>query len=132
MYKITKMTGKILAYIIWALTIELIDLTDSILLNYFIISPTLPWIINKLSYYTCKIIIYRKLDINETIIGSIGYWTSYIIYVVLIFGALCFLKYYNIIPIYTNLDKKIFYGIVNFFNRILMLKMQEIINVLQT
>lgn len=131
MYKIAKIIGKILGYIICAATIEVIDLTDSILLNCFIISPTLLWIINKVSYYTCKIIIYRKLDINEPIIGCMGYWISYILYVVLIFGVLCILKYYNIIPIYTNLDKKIFNSIVDFFYSIFMLKMQEIINVLQ-
>lgn len=132
MYKITKMTGKILAYIICALTIDLIELTDSILLNYFIISPIITWLITKASYYTCRIIVYRKMNINEPTIGSAVYWISYIVYVFLLFAVLSILKIYNIIPICTDLDKRIFYGIVNFFYRILSYKMNDIVNVLQT
>ena len=115
LYKITKMTGKILAYIICALTIDLIELTDSILLNYFIISPTIAWLINKCSYYTCRVIVYSKMDINEPAIGSAVYWIFYIVYVFLLFVILSILKKYNIIPICTDFDQSIFSGVVDFF-----------------
>lgn len=125
------MIGKILAYIICAVTIDLIELTDSILLNYFIISPIITWIITKVSYYTSGIIVYRKMNINEPAIGSAVYWISYIVYVFLFFVILSILKKYNIIPICTDFDQNIFSGVIEFFYRILSYKINDIVNVLQ-
>lgn len=81
MYKELKVIYKIIAWIICAVTIDLIDLTDSFILNYFIIPPIIEFIIENLSYLTCNIIVYRKLDINNSFFGSFGYWISYIIYI---------------------------------------------------
>ena len=127
----TKTLWKLLEFILCTLTIEGIDFTDSFILNIFILSPIIAKILNKLSYYTCNGIVYRKLGINESEIGSMGYWISYIIYLLILYVILVILKNNNLIPIVTNLDTKIFYSIVDFFNKILMQVSEKIVNTLQ-
>lgn len=132
MYKGIKITGKIVGCLICGVTIDLIDLTDSYILNYLIIAPILEWILRKISYLTCNIIVYQKLDINESAIGSLGYWTSYVIYVLILFGILYLLKNNGIIPVVTNLDTKIFWGIVNLITNMFMESTNKIVEILQT
>lgn len=105
MYKELKAIYKIIAWIICAVTIDLIDLTDSFILNYFIIPPIIEFIIENLSYITCNIIVYRKFDINNSSFGSFGYWISYIIYALILFGILVILKFTGVIPFVTNIEK---------------------------
>lgn len=132
MYKKIKVMGKLLGCLICGITIDLIDLTDSYILNYLILSPVLEWILRHLSYLTSNIIVYQKLDINESSIGSLGYWISYIVYVLILFGILSILKNRGIIPIVTNLDMKIFYCIVNVITNMFMEPINKIIEILQT
>ena len=123
MYKEISTVGKISGWLICGITIDLIDLTDSIILNYLIIAPIIEWILRKISYFTCGI----TVKINEPSIRSIGYWIWYSIYVLILFGILLFLKNKGIIPVVTNLDMKIFNCIVNLINSMLMNAFDEII-----
>ncbi len=92
----------------------------------------LEWILKKIAYWTCNIIIYKKLDINEYAIGSLGYWISYIIYILILFAILFVLKNNGMIPLVTNLDIIIFEGIVNFITNILRDSINNIVDILQT
>lgn len=130
MYRKISVIGKIIGYFICSLTIDGIDLTDSFVLNWFIISPIISWCLIKISYYTCNVIVYRKLNINEPSICSVGYWTAYYVYVFITFGVLYILKLNEFIPVYTNFDLKVFNGIVNLFNNILTHTMQHIVTIL--
>ncbi len=132
MYKRIRIIGKVVGWLICVITIDLIDLTDSYILNYLIIAPMLEWILRKMSYWTCNIIIYQKLDINESEIGSFGYWIFYIIYTLILFAILSVLKNNGVIPLVTNLDIIIFEGVVNFITNILMDSINNIVNILQT
>lgn len=132
MYKRIRIIGKVVGWLICVITIDLIDLTDSYILNYLIIAPMLEWILRKMSYWTCNIIIYQKLDINESEIGSLGYWIFYIIYTLILFAILSVLKNNGFIPLVTNLDIIIFEGVVNFITNILMDSINNIVNILQT
>ena len=123
LYKEISTVGKISGWLICGITIDLIDLTDSIILNYLIIAPIIEWILRKISYFTCGI----TVKINEPSIRSIGYWIWYSIYVLILFGILLFLKNKGIIPVVTNLDMKIFNCIVNLINSMLMNAFDEII-----
>ena len=131
MYKELKAIYKIIAWIICAVTIDLVDLTDSFILNYFIIPPIIGFIIEILSYLTCNIIVYRKLDINNSFFGSFGYWISYIIYVLILFGILVILKFTGVIPFITNLDTKIFNKIMNYIKDMFMIPVNQIVEILQ-
>lgn len=131
MYKELKVIYKIIAWIICAVTIDLIDLTDSFILNYFIIPLIIEFIIENLSYLTCNIIVYRKLDINNSFFGSFGYWISYIIYILILFGILVILKFAGVIPFVTNLDTKIFNKIMNYIKDMFMIPVNQIVEVLQ-
>lgn len=131
MYKKLKSIYTIIAWIICAVTIDLIDLTDSFILNYFIISPVIEFIIRNLSYLTCNIIVYRKIGMNNSFFGSLGYWISYIIYVLILFGILMILKFTGVIPFVTNLDAKISNGIMNYIKDIFMAPMRQIVEILQ-
>lgn len=131
MYKELKSIYIIIAWIIYAVTIDLIDLTDSFILNCLIIPPIIEFIIRNLSYLTCNIIVYRKLNINNSFFGSFGYWISYIIYVLILFCILVFLKYIGVIPFVTNLDTKIFTNIVNYIRDMFMKPVNQIVEVLQ-
>lgn len=132
MYKEIKTIGKVAGWLICGITIDLIDLTDSYILNYLLIAPMLEWILRKMSYCTCNIIIYQKLDINEPAVGSFGYWISYIIYVLIIFTILSVLKNNGVIPLVTNLDMIIFEGIVNYITNIFRVSLNNIVDILQT
>lgn len=132
MYKGIKNIGKVAGWLICGITIDLIDLTDSYILNYLIIAPIFEWILRKMSYWTCNKVIYKKLDINEPVIGSFGYWISYIIYVLILFAILSILKNNGVIPRVTNLDMIIFEGIVNFITNIFMDSINNIVDILQT
>lgn len=131
MYKKLKAIYKIIAWIICAVTIDLVDLTDSFILNYFIIPPIIGFIIENLSYLTCNIIVYRKLYINNSFFGSFGYWISYIIYVLILFGILVILKFTGVIPFITNLDTKIFNKIMNYIKDMFMIPVNQIVEILQ-
>lgn len=131
MYKELKAIYKIIAWIICAVTIDLVDLTDSFILNYFIIPPIIGFIIENLSYLTCNIIVYRKLDINNSFFGSFGYWISYIIYVLILFEILVILKFTGVIPFITNLDTKIFNKIMNYIKDMFMIPVNQIVEILQ-
>lgn len=132
MYKGIKITGKIVGYLICGITIDLIDLTDSYILNYLIIAPIMEWMLRQVSFLTCNIIVYQKLNIKESSTGSFGYWTSYVIYVLILFGILYLLKNNGIIPVVTNLDTKIFWGIVNLITNMFMESTNKIVEILQT
>ena len=132
MYKEIRTIGKVAGWLICGITIDLIDLTDSYILNYLIIAPILEWTLRKMSYWTCNIIIYQKLDVNESAIGSFGYWISYIIYVLILFAILSALKNNGVIPLVTKLDMIIFEGIVNFITNILRNSINNIVDILQT
>lgn len=132
MYKRIKNIGKIVRYLICGITIDLIDLTDSYILNYLIIAPIIEGVLRQVSFLTCNIIVYQKLDINESSIGSFGYRTSYVIYVLILFGILSLLKNNGIIPVVTNLDTKIFGGIVNLITNMFMGSINKIVEILQT
>lgn len=131
MYKKLKAIYIIIAWVIYAVTIDLIDLTDSFILNCLIIPPIIEFIIRNLSYLTCNIIVYRKLNINNSFFGSFGYWISYSIYVLILFGILVALKFTGVIPFVTNLDTKIFTNIVNYIRDIFMKPVNQIVEVLQ-
>lgn len=132
MYKGIRNVGKVAGWLICGITIDLIDLTDSYILNYLIIAPLLEWILRKMSYWTCNIVIYQKLDVNEPAIGSFGYWISYIIYVLILFAILSALKNNGVIPLVTKLDMIIFEGIVNFITNIFRNSINNIVDILQT
>lgn len=132
MYKKINTIGKISGWLICAITIDLIDLTDSHVLNYLIISPIIEWLLRKISYLTCNIIVYQKLNINESAIGSFGYWTFYGIYVLILFRILSILKNNGIILVVTNLDIIFFEGIVNLITNIFVDSINNIVNILQT
>lgn len=80
MYKEFKAIYTIVTWIICAVTIDLIDLTDSFILNYLIIPPIIEVVIRNLSYLTCNIIVYRKLNINNSFLVAldIGLYMLYI------------------------------------------------------
>lgn len=131
MYKKFKSIYIIIVWMICAITIELIDLTDSFILNNLIIPPILEFIIRNLSYLTCNIIVYRKLDINNSFFCSLGYWISYIIYVLILFGILIILKITGAIPCVTNLDTKILNEIMSYIKDVFMIPINKVVEILQ-
>lgn len=115
MYKLVK----VLIYFACTITIDKINVTESIILNYFIISPMINELLWILSYYTCNNIIYQKLNIDIPTVGSIGYTILYVIYAFIIFGILIVLKIIGIIPFASNFDENLMNWIIEYFsNRI--------------
>lgn len=118
MYNFVKKYGYLIRYIVCSLTLDVIDVTDSYILNYFIISPIISFILWKTSFYTSKLIIYHKLGIDNSTIGSLGYTVSYILYVIILAIILVILSKLKIIPIITNFDINLFNWIISYFTNI--------------
>ena len=114
MYKLVKVLGHIVTYFACTITIDKINVTESIILNYFIISPMINELLWILSYYTCNNIIYQKLNIDIPAIGSIGYTISYVVYAFVIFGILIVLRRIGIIPFANDFDEKIMTLIIEY------------------
>ena len=119
-YKIVKKYGFIIRYIVCAVTVESLDVTDSYILNLLVISPIISELLWMISFYTSKIVIYRKLGIDNSTIGSIGYTVAYILYAVILFGVLLLLTKSKVIPIITGFDLKLFNLITNYFTNIII------------
>lgn len=131
MYKLVKVLGHIVTYFACTITIDKINVTESIILNYFIISPMINELLWILSYYTCNNIIYQKLNIDIPTVGSIGYTILYVIYAFIIFGILIVLKIIGIIPFASNFDENLFDFITQYFNNLIMDFSNKIVEVLQ-
>lgn len=131
-YKYSKISGKIIRYIICAVTIDLINITESIILSYFVITPIINLLLDRMSYYTCRIIVYRKMGIDEPSFGSLGYTISYSIYVVITFIAIIILKNIGIIPFANDFDIKFIKCIVEYLNNRIMSFSNKIIETLIT
>lgn len=114
MYKLVKVLGRIVTYCVCAITIDKINVTESFILSYFIISPIINELLWLLSYYTCNKIIYQKLNIDIPAIGSIGYTISYVVYAFVIFGILIVLRRIGIIPFANDFDEKIMTLIIEY------------------
>lgn len=131
MYKLVKALGHIVTYFICAITIDKIEVTESFFLSYFIISPIISeglWI---LSRYTCKKIVYQKLDIDIPTVGSIGYTIAYVVYALILFAILIVLKRFEIIPFANDFDTKLIESITQYFNNLIMNFTNKIVEVLQ-
>ena len=114
MYKLVKVLGHIVTYFACTITIDKINVTESIILNYFIISPMINELLWVLSYYTCNNIIYQKLNIDIPTVGSIGYTILYVIYAFIIFAILIVLKKFRIIPFANDFDEKLMNWIIEY------------------
>ncbi len=132
MYKLVKVLGRIVTYCLCAITINKINVTESLFLSYFIISPIINELLWLLSYYTCNKIIYQKLNIDIPAIGSIGYTISYVVYAFIIFGILIVLKRFGIIPFANDFDVRLINSISQYFNNLIMDFSDKIVKVLQT
>lgn len=131
MYKIVKTLGHIATWFICAKTIDKIDITESFFLSYFIISPAISeglWI---LSRYTCKKIVYQKLNTDIPAIGSLGYTIAYVVYAVILFAILMILNRLGIIPFENDFDSKLINSITQYFNGMIMNFSNRIVEVLQ-
>lgn len=114
MYKLVKVLGHIVTYFACTITIDKINVTESIISNYFIISPMINGLLWILSYYTCNNIIYQKLNIDIPTVGSIGYTILYVIYAFIIFAILIVLKKFRIIPFANDFDEKLMNWIIEY------------------
>lgn len=132
MYKLAKVAGHIVTYFVCAITIDKIDVTESLFLSYFIISPLINEILWALSYCTCGKIVYQKLDINNSTVGSLGYTIAYIIYAVIIFIILIALKKLGIIPFANDFDEKIIKWSIEYFSNKIIEFSNKIVEVLQS
>lgn len=130
MYNIVKALGHIVTYFICAITIDKIDVTESFFLSYFVISPIINEMLWALSYYTCKKVVYQKLNIDNSIAGSIGYTISFVMYALILFVILIVLKRLEIIPFANNFDTKLINGITQYFNNLIMNVSNKIVEVL--
>ena len=131
MYKLVKVLGRIVTYFVCAITIDKINVTESFILSYFIISPIINELLLLLSYYTCNKIIYQKLNIDIPAIGSIGYTISYVVYALILFGILIALKKLGIIPFANDFDTILLNEIIQYFNNLIMNFSNRIVEVLQ-
>lgn len=131
MYKLVKVLGRIVTYFVCAITIDKINVTESFILSYFIISPIINELLWLLSYYTCNKIIYQKLNIDIPAIGSIGYTISYVVYALILFGILIALKKLGIIPFANDFDTILLNEIIQYFNNLIMNFSNRIVEVLQ-
>lgn len=132
MYKFIKVLGHIVTWCICAVTIDKIDVSESFILNYFIISPIINEILWALSYCTCNKIIYKKLDIDIPAVGSIGYTTAYVVYALILFVILIVLKKLGIIPIFNDFDENFISWITQYCNNKIMEFSNRIVKILQT
>lgn len=130
-YNIAKTIGYILRYLVCAITIDKINVSESIILSYCIISPAISWTLWKLSRDKCKKIIYEKLEINESTAGSIGYTIAYLIYLMILFIILLVFKHIGIIPFANDFDENLFNFITQYFNNLIMDFSNKIVEVLQ-
>ena len=126
-YNIAKTIGYILRYLVCAITIDKINVSESIILSYCIISPAISWTLWKLSRYT----VYEKLEINESTAGSIGYTIAYLIYLMILFIILLVFKNIGIIPFANDFDENLFNFITQYFNNLIMDFSNKIVEVLQ-
>ena len=131
MYKFVKVLGHVITWCICAVTIDKIDVSESFILNYFIISPIINEILWALSYYTCSKIIYKKLDIDIPVVGSIGYTIAYVVYALVLFTILMILKETGIIPFANNFDTKLIDSITQYFNNLIINFTNQIVEVLK-
>lgn len=131
MYKLVKVLGHMATYFICAITIDKIDITESLFLSYFIISPIINEILWALSYCTCKKRVYQKLDINEPAAGSMGYTISYIVYALILFVILLVFRKLEIIPFANDFDVRLINCINQYFNNLIMNFSDKIVEVLQ-
>lgn len=132
MYKLVKVLGHIVTYFACTITIDKINVTESIILNYFIISPMINELLWILSYYTCNNIIYQKLNIDIPTVGSIGYTISYIAYALILFVILLVFRKLEIIPFANDFDVRLINCINQYFNNLIMNFSDKIVEVLQT
>ena len=132
MYEIVKKYGFIIRYIVSSITVESLNVTDSYILNLFVISPIISELLWAISFYSSKIVVYRKLGINNSTVGSAVYTVSYIFYAVILFGVLLLLTKLKIIPINTDFDMKLFNYITRYFTNIIMNFTNEIVEKLNT
>lgn len=130
-YNIAKTIGYILRYLVCAITIDKINVSESIILSYCIISPAISWTLWKISRCTCKKIVYEKLEINESTAGSIGYTIAYLIYLMILFIILLVFKHIGIIPFANDFDENLFNFITQYFNNLIMDFSNKIVEVLQ-
>lgn len=131
MYKFVKVLGHIITWCICAVTIDKIDVSESFILNYFIISPIMNEILWALSYWTCNMIIYKKLDIDIPTVGSIGYSITYVVYALILFVVLIVLKELGIILIFNDFDENFISWITQYFNNKIMKLSNRIVNILK-
>lgn len=120
MYKLVKTLGHVITYFICAITIDKIDVSESIILTYFVISPITSEILWALSYWTCNKIVYQKLAIDNSAVGSIGYTISYVIYALILFAILVLLRKLGKIPFANDFDMKFINGVTQFLYNVLM------------
>ena len=71
------------------------------------IVPIIDWGLRKLSYLTYNIIVYHKLDINESSVVSLGYWILCVIYVLILYGVVILSDFKNFNNIYCKLLEKV-------------------------
>lgn len=131
MYKFVKVLGHIITWYICAVTIDKIDVSESFILIYFIISPIMNEILWALSYCTCNKIIYKKLDIDIPTVGSIGYSIAYVVYALILFVILIVLKELGTIPIFNDFDENFISWITQYFNNKIMELSNRIVNILK-
>lgn len=132
MYKLVKVLGHIITYLICAITIDTIDVSESIILTYFVISPIISEVLWALSYCTCNKIVYQKLAIDNSTVGSIGYTISYVIYALILFAFLVLLRKLGKIPFANDFDMKFINGVTQFLYNVLMNALNGMIGVFQT
>lgn len=130
-YNLAKTLGHILRYFACAITIDKIDVSKSFFLSYFIISPIISWTLWKISRYTCKKVVYQKLDINESTAGSVGYTIAYLVYLSILFMFLIVLKKLGIIPFANDFDTRLINGIIQYFNNLIINFCNKIVEILQ-
>lgn len=131
MYKFVKVLGHIITWYICAVTIDKIDVSESFILNYFIIPPIMNETLWALSYCTCNKIIYKKLDIDIPTVGSIGYSIAYVVYALILFVILIVLKELGTIPIFNDFDENFISWITQYFNNKIMELSNRIVNILK-
>lgn len=85
----------------------------------------------ELSYFTCKKIVYQKLDIKEPAAESIGYTIFYIVYALILFVILLVLRKLEIIPFANDFDVRLTDGINQYFNNLIMNFSDKTVEVLQ-
>lgn len=132
MYKLVKALGHIITYLICAITIDTIDVSESIILTYFVISPIISEVLWALSYCTCNMIVYKKLAIDNSAVGSIGYTISYVIYALILFVILVLLKKFGKILFANDFDMKLINGVTEFLYNVLMNALNGMIGAFQT